>query len=271
MSTPGLERTVIILVFPAVRSTKALKMERQQRRVVGSLSIRLLAGRKIKAIIPGSILRWQSDRSNPRVTIEYNGETWQSAIMRSTLEPTWKEECRFKIYFPCRHHEKFKILLSHEQMDDEVGSSCLLGSIDYPIFPVLQSPSSSCKEWISVFDEEDNLTGELLVAFHYDPVGRDPQIRDTVQWLDLLPTEGMDKVVPSIEARLKVMDVQRDRILVQYKSTEGWKVQLECPRNFVFVVRSSGRSALRQLTQQPMATMLEQTTYLSEARKKQLQ
>ena len=251
----------------------------------GVLSIRLIAGRKIKAAIPGSLLRWQSECSNPYCTIRFGSETWKSSVVKNSLQPNWKrdEQCHFVVPLPSEtlstssmknispseylydpQHPSIEVQIWHES-----DPCCLIGSCLYSILPVITSPSSSTKEWIQVYDINNECTGQVLLSFHYDPSGKDPEPGDLIRLANFGGFERYNKLVDQ-QTRLRVVDVQADRVLAMYKSTEGWKVQLDLPRNFIHVVHRQATAAAHSFHRITQTNVLDQLTFLPEQRRHQL-
>lgn len=133
-----------------------------------------------------------------------------------------------------------------------------IGVVVVPLLPCLLSASSSHRAWFSLAEPNEDGhghghghgpqrdAGQIQLALNYDAGGDrgndalEPRKGDVVRLAGFGGAEYYSKLLPPT-ARLEVVEVFQDQILVQCKSREGWTLSFELHRNLVHVEKRPSR------------------------------
>lgn len=155
----------------------------------------------------------------------------------------------YRQFHPCAPELYVQVFHSDETKDTAVASSDtsaagpdnkLIGAVIVPLLPCLLSSASSFRGWYQLTDEEKHNAGQLQLAFNFDVSaasnGLEPRKGDIVRLTGFGGLEYYAKILPP-SARMEVLDVFQDQVVVQTQSQEGWLLRFELHRNLLSVER----------------------------------
>ncbi|TDH74409.1 hypothetical protein CCR75_001974 [Bremia lactucae] len=147
----------------------------------------------------------------------------------------------YRQYCPCTPELNVQVFHRSDTPRDASSSlrDPLIGAVVVPLLSCLMSNVSSARGWYHLVNEDDENVGQLQLALTFDVSATsqfvEPRKGDLMRLTGFGGRHYYAKILP-ISARLEVLEVFQDQVLVETRSPEDWPLRFELHRNLLHIV-----------------------------------